>query len=156
MSALVPKAGAAKPPPKVRARLFVVEQVYHQPAGQSPTSVESRFGRWLGSDEQPHLRPMTVGPNWQPLDTGWVGEKVGHIVIANEEGKSRLRQPTEAERQETEAKVVEIGVESDHLVDTFALVRPGETCRFEPAAAGMLRLRCRVGAACCSVAVLPA
>lgn len=133
------------------ARITVVETVYHQPPDAQPATVAaSRFGRALahGADRRPDSYLMAVGADWTPLDCGRVPD-CGLLVLVNEEGRFVAVQPTPAERAAAEAKVAEVGVGGV----PFALLRPGESCRFEPAAA--VELRCRAGSARVSVHLVP-
>src|SRR6185312_8298003 len=92
--------------PTNRARLGLVCTVYHQQPGNEPISAESRFSRWLESEEQPYLRKLVIGEEWTLLDCGWL-EDVGMLLLRNEEGKFQV-QPTEAERAEVMSRVVEV------------------------------------------------
>jgi hypothetical protein len=93
-------------PPKT-ARIVVIEQVYHQEHGQQPTLIDHSFVRMLDSDEQPYVRKITVGEQWERLDTGWVA-KVGMIVFTNDEGKNFHVNPTDAQKADVADRVVEV------------------------------------------------
>jgi len=66
-----------------RGRLVVVEQVHHSLSVEQPTTIESRYVRPLSSDEQAYgPRTLDVGPEWQPVDVGWV-KMVGMLCLQN-------------------------------------------------------------------------
>lgn len=138
-----------------KARIGVVSLLYHQQPGVDPISIDSRFSRWLESTEQPYLRKITIKEEWTPLDLGWIGDKVGMLLIKNEEGHFQI-QPTEEQRQEVMARIVELAVESAAgIIVLWGLVRPLESIQFEPSNAQYLRLRCRKGQAKITLAVMP-
>lgn len=144
--------------PVEKSHITVVEHVYFQPFGSSPTGISPRYMRWLESDEQPYGRRLKVSEEWQPLDKGWM-EEAALLVLEN-----LLPQyatiPEPEQRREDESRVVEIGAvqTSDSLspaVAPFAEVRPGESCRFCPVALVNLRVRCVNGQATCNLHLYP-
>lgn len=151
----------AQPEPKeVPDRLTVVETVYHQPWGEEPVAVESRFSRDLQTRNQLFERRCRVGEDWQPLECGWLGE-AGMLVIENREGRFLQRVPTDEEREAAAAKVLEVGWEPDgatmHDPPATAqwIIPPGESIRGQPATLKSLRLRCRSGECRFTVYLLP-
>lgn len=171
----VSPAPAQGQPPQIRrmdkCRIAVVEYVYHQQPDVQPTVTESRFSRWLESQEQPYLRRLTLDQTWRELDFGWLKQS-GMLVLKNEEGRFHV-QPTKDEREDMAARIIEValflpGEKNDGsrtMHDTplrkaigpliFAIVRPGESLRFEPHDVGCLRIRTMHGSARCSIMVLP-
>jgi hypothetical protein len=162
-------AGRAYPASK--SRIGVVESVYCQQPGDNPISAESRFSRWLNTDEQPYSRKIKVTEEWQPLDWGWL-KKASMLVVVNEEGRFLQVQPTPQERCDAISKVVEIGIavclDGGTLNIPFAEILPRESSRFSPCKsieAGLvlccrhgeasLVLRCRHGEARCSIMLFP-
>lgn len=155
------EANTFAPPPEMpesfpqmprQARLVVVETVYHQPADAEPTAAESRFGRWLTTDEQPYVRRGRIGEEWQPLvaaEACWLDQS-SMVVITNQEGGFHL-QPTEQQQAEMDARVLEVGREGSVLL----VVPPGESARFQPWDLTALRVRCRSGEAKYTVAIFP-
>lgn len=142
-------------PPPAQAWLFVTEVVYFQSGGGMPEGVESRFMRQLASDERPYPPRPKVGAQWCPLECGWLADGgVGLVVLANEVTRFRVI-PTPEEKAQAEARIIEVGVAAGEAVVAFALVRPGESARFEPADVKALRLRCRAGEAKVSVTLIP-
>lgn len=151
--------------PLEHAYLTVVETVYHQPAGGQPISVNGNWGRQLTTDSQPYLRRLKVGPDWQTLDLGWLGEDgegVGLLVLVNTEGQFLAVNPTAVEKAATGARVVELAVEAAPNPNTFetqivpfAELSPGESLRYKPLDPRILKIRCRVGEAKVSLSLFP-
>lgn len=67
-----------------KARLTVVESVYHQINGEQPTIVDPGYTVPIKSDEQPYIRRLTITDSWQPLDCGWIN-KASLLVLQNTE-----------------------------------------------------------------------
>lgn len=149
-------AEAAARPAAAAGHLSVVEQLYHE-APDHPTPHGHQFSRRLETDEQAYSRTLKVGPDWRPLDCGWV-RKVGMLLLVNAEGRFRTVQPTEGERAEAAGRVVEVAFLSALGGDLqpALLLRPGESQRYEPADAGAIRLRCRGGMARVLLTLIPA
>lgn len=140
---------------KIPGRVTVVETVHHQLPDAEPATVETRFQRWLESDEQLYRRTLRVGAEWTPIDTGWV-ESPAVLLLRNDREMFAV-QPTEEEKTMAAGKVLEIGVRldgADAVVPLFA-VHPGHSFRAEPLAVKSLRVRCRVGSTKCTVAAVP-
>lgn len=138
------------------AHMTVVEYVTHQPHDHEATAVGSTpFLRMLRSDEQPYVRHATVGEAWQRLDRGWL-ESAGMLLVENKEGQFTQVQPREEERKAALMRVVEVGLAGANPQPTrFAVVRPAESCRFEPADVTGLWLRCRFGTARVIISLIP-
>ena len=132
-----------------RDTLTVVETVYHQPAGEEPTAVSVQFVRPLETQEQPYVRKIKVGEQWQPLDLGWV-EQPGMILLVNDEGKFTQVNPTDEERAEAESKVIAVGNDSGSW-----LVYPGSCFRGEAAPFSDVAVRCKSGVARATIHVYP-
>lgn len=66
-----------------KPRLGVVDTVYYQAPNEQPISADSRFGRWLSSDEQPYgPRVVKIEPGRHKLDHGWL-ESASMMLIEN-------------------------------------------------------------------------
>jgi hypothetical protein len=155
----VDDAAPAPPPPPVAvgARWGVIEQVYHYTAdGGQPLVVTSRYNRRV-PDVQPYQRRVDVGPEWQPLDCGWVTTP-GMLVLANE-GPRWTAVPTEQQAAASKISILELGMEysTDGPVSllVFARVRSGESCRWEPNPGVRLLVRCAAGPARATLTALP-
>lgn len=166
-----------KASPATVGQLIAVGSVTHISPDGRPYTHEMTCGRLLSGSEQPYLRvPWKVGPKWQPLDAGWLVEDgqppVSHVVLSNNEGRNLQTIPDDKTRAAIAARVVEIGLAlpsaSGDMWDDdsgdqsgaseavpFAIVRPGDSCRFEPADVAKIMVRCRAGAATCQLSVFP-
>lgn len=135
-------------------RLTVAGQVYHQVLDQNPQSVPIALTRNVKSDEQVYSRNIRVGDTWKPIDRGWFTladpekgveeNKIGLIVIGNDEGRGFHVQPTEEERKLALSRVVLVGYFIEG-VGTFPVlkIRPGECWPIDPFDFSALRLRCQ-------------
>lgn len=145
------------PKAKLKSRVVVVEQVYHQQPGGQPTVVESKYTRRLDSDEQPFgPRRIRVTEEWTKLDTGWVVEG-GMLCLSNEEGKIMTVQPSPSERRDIDSRIVEVCLVDPETgnVGGVWLVPPGESLRAATASFNGLRIRCRKGSARIVFTVIP-
>lgn len=162
-AAAQPAIGVQLPPNfdgRARSRLAVVASVYHQQAGgEQPTQVTTRFWRELSCDEQPYVRQLRLGQEWQHLDPGWVTQPGGYLVLSNEEGHFRSVNPTDAERDDAMSRVVEVATcDQKHPASDLVpdwLVRPKESMQGTPASLGRLWARCRRGTARVTLTILP-
>jgi hypothetical protein len=134
--------------------VVTIETVYHQIAGEQPMSVEVRSRRTLNTDEQPYQRKLTVGPEWQKLDTGWIVNP-SVLVVSNEEGTRIFTNPTEDQRTELAAKEVRVGIKMGGSVVAISRIPPGESVRNIPVEAGNLWIRCCHGSARVIVTAFP-
>ena len=138
-----------QPRPASTTRLTVIETVYYQLSNSQPMSVPVRFTRQIKTDEQPWVRKIQVGENWQPIDKGWI-KNCSMLMLVNEEGSGLQKVPTEEERRDISARVVLIGN------DSFCVrVRPGESCRIEPDDFLDANLICMQGKARCTLYIFP-
>jgi hypothetical protein len=132
------------------SRLVVSEKAYFQPYAEPAVDLSSEpFSRWLSTDEQPFQRKQKANEEWRPLELGWV-ETAGMVLLENERTRFQV-QPSEAQATEAKEKIVE--VKQGEAV--FAIIRPGESCRFEPTDPKNLSLRCRSGECRVNVTILP-
>lgn len=144
-----------------KCRLSVVEYVYHQQLGQSPKAIEHRWCRNLESDEQQYVRVFQATEEWKNLDTGFLEDNVGHLILVNEEGQSPSVQLSPEEKQEVAARKVELGLrltmpESlEQWVVPFATVVPGESCRLTPSNIGNYCIRALAGNPRCTLTLIP-
>ena len=142
------------PIPAMRARLVVVESVYHQmPDGQPTTAQAPPHVCELETDEQPYARKYKATEEWRPLDCGWL-DRASMLHVVNEEGRF-LVQPTDAEREEVNRKVIELAVSVQGSLTPFAEIPPHETARFRPVDPKALRVRCRHGATKFTLTLFP-
>lgn len=142
---------------KPLAFLTVVTTVYHQPVDAQPVTVGTcSASRQLETDEYPYKRPnFRVGDKWQLLDLGWLKDKgISLIHLVNE--LPQLQQvPTRAEKDLIHSRVVELGIDVGDRIQEFAAVRPGFPAQFEPLFIDSIWIRCRNGAATCTLTLVP-
>lgn len=60
----------------------IVEKVYWQEPEDDPICVETTYSTELPKEEEPYQRSYTVQDKC-PLDTGWLEDKAGWVVIKN-------------------------------------------------------------------------
>lgn len=138
------------------SRITVVETVAHQPGEGQPTSSESRFTRPLRSNEEVWRKTLKVSEEWVKVEWGWV-EKVGMLVIHNEEGKNRQVYPTDDEAKTQASRIIEIATQRQEyqIIQAFAQVFPGESSRFHPVKDIDYYVRCKSGQVRCLLIVFP-
>ena len=101
--------------------LTVVETIYYQPCQPpgDPVAFELAWTRQLATGEQVYRRQAVVGPEWQPLDCGWLaGKPVSLLLLQNEEGHYPVN-PHPEERARVEGLVIEIGWWDESLRHSF-------------------------------------
>lgn len=129
-----------------KARIVVVENVYHQSPGRDPVGVDTSSSRFCDSDEQPFLRHTRIGDDWTPLETGWVADPY-LVCIRNDAIVYRVN-PTAQELTEADNRVIEVAVMwKDGPPDyfPFTLIRPGDSIRVYPTEDARYFLRSRFG-----------
>jgi hypothetical protein len=134
-------------------RLTVTQSVNHEHRGEPPKSVVVGYSRTLEYKEEPYQRRFSVPGTWTPIDLGWMpSDKVGCVVLENLEGRSHLVNPTDEERKEIEAKVLEVSYHQDSKA--CDLIRPGASDIKWPSDASKLYVRCQSGTASCRISVI--
>lgn len=140
---------------KPESRLSVTEVVYHFVPGQTPASLPSRVNRRLLSDEQPWVRRLQVGDQWQRLEAGWV-ERCSFLRVANEEGAELSKPQRAAAAEHLAARTVELGRgPTADAVEVEDEIPAGESVRRLPPSLKCLWLRCRTGRAAVTVVAVP-
>lgn len=146
------------------ARLTVNDVLCLQPAGRGieaqPSGVESRFERWLRSDQQLYERKAKVGPDWKPLPLpgpDWIDPAdCGMLVLQNLERADGSVIPTPEQAAEVAGRVILVGLkEGDRPPQVFARVNPGESMRLHPVNVFEYVLSCPAGAARYSLTLVP-
>lgn len=135
-------------------RVVVSENVYHQTFGEEATRIESRFSRFLKSEEQLYQRHVTVGENWERLDHGWV-QTASMLVVKNNTGNTLQVHASKEMEEHLDSCVVEIGAGLDSAVVPVIAVPRGESARFTPVDTNNLFVRCRNGKAKVVLSVVP-
>ena len=126
-----------------RDRITVNETFYHQPFGEDAICVDSQFTHYVEGTEQPYIRRTTVTEEWKPLDTGWLEDNVGFILLQNHPPKFLHREPSEEERQLAFEKVLQIMLGSED--ENVLLVPPGQNFRGFPKHVSRVQVRCQRG-----------
>lgn len=147
---------------RIKDRVTVKETVYHQQHGRNPQVIESKFCHDLETTEQLYERHLQVTEEWQPLDCGWLKDKVGMLIIQNDEGQFLSVNPSEEERLAAAKKTVEIKYDRyrpKHIAvnDFYScwLIPPGESMRARPSHASGLSIRCQSGVAEITLYLIP-
>ena len=139
----------------LKNRCVVVDTTYHQNGRNQPTAVESTFSLDLATDEHPYQVPMTVAEEWQAVDLGWL-DRCSMLVLKNLEGVFTQIIPTEEERRDALAKVVDVSFDPPRFgVDKtiHAYVPATASTRMWPS--GPVHLRCQSGEARIVVFAMP-
>lgn len=141
------------------AHLTVVETIYHVLDGGQPTVTEHRRSYQLLSQDSPlGPRRLTVGPEWQKLEQGWLS-RLSVLHIENLEGTHFRVNPTPAELAQIEQLVVEVGFLASELTPDQVMpcweIKPGRAFRGSPSPGKDIYLRCRNGSALCSLTLFP-
>jgi hypothetical protein len=145
--------------------VVVTGQVCHRRHADQPTSTVFQFSRDLETEEQPYTRLCHKGKSkakeeWQPIDTGWLEDKVSLLVISNDEGGHTDVNLTPEALEEIKARVIEIGIElnteSSLLVIPFQYILPKESLPISPIDITSYRIRCRKGSAKYTITAYPA
>lgn len=136
-------------------RITVIEQIYHQPDGKSPTLNETRFDNLLETKGQPYKRiEIEAGPEWTPLiPKGCWLDKVGMIFVENEEGRHFTVNPSQEELKAINRRVLLI---TDHNELSGWEVPPREGFRGRHSKPESLMVRCREGVAKYTITAYPA
>lgn len=137
---------------KGQSSITVVENVYFRERRGNPVSIPTRHHRRLNTEEQHFERWFWAKEEWQPLPVGWLTGKVGHLVLRNVPEHFE-RNPTPAEREAADAKVVEVSYDKDS--ERAWLIPPGSSMRAQPSIASKLWVRCQSGEAECELYLIP-
>lgn len=146
-------------PPKVpdvepwKARMTVVETVYHQLWSDDPTEISCRFSVELEMAEEPYQRKKRVGVVWETLDTGWIKGRVGTVVIINGSRKMTQGLPSEEEKEAIAKQVILLRFSKDS--DGDVRIPPKESFRFRPHTSELPEIRCEVGEARYKIFIVP-
>lgn len=94
------------PPVQPGATLTVIETVYYQVDGEDAVCHETKYCQRIKSGEQPYVRHLKLGKQWQPLDHGWL-QHCSLLVIENK-ALNRTTTLTDEEKQEDQQRLVEL------------------------------------------------
>lgn len=139
----------------MKARLTIVEQVYHQDSDGNATPAGQPYSRLLVSDEQPFVRRLEVGPEWVQLPTGWLTQ-ASVLLLTNDGPQKRAVNPTPEEREKDEDCVLWLGLRiRDMPPEPFSPLRLSESLRLPPYILSKLFLRCPTGITKVTITLLP-
>lgn len=149
--------------PEQRCHLTVIDTIIHQLPDESAIPVDSRYTRWLTTDEQHSSRQKKIGEEWEPLDIGSWLHSCGMLMIKNREGGRKLVNPSIEQQEKERARIVEVAViyvEPQEYVSfdnpvVFAKILPGESLRIHPTNISDLRIRCQSGQCRVSIDAFP-
>lgn len=148
----------------LKDRITAVMQIYHQRLNQAAYMVgndQLYFSRQCETEEQPYLRSLIKATEeWSEIDTGWIPkDKVGLLVIFNEEGKHLQANPTEKQAKEIASKVLEVSwavwCPPVYQYTPPFLIRPREVMPFSPSTIEGMFIRSRSGIARYTICALP-
>ncbi len=151
-------------------RLVVVERLAFRQGNQQPVGWNWEETAPVSSQDKPYSRQLKVGPQWVPLDYGWLVREDGTVsplclvTLKNDEGKFEAVLPTQDERDRVASLVVELAVMPPSLSDNkprtmhspkllqvvpvvFSDIPPGRSCRISNPPEGTLVVRCVTGLA---------
>lgn len=139
-------------------RLTVVDSVHYQDhSGENPLVGETtRFEAEIVDDSLPFSGVGSVGEEWAPLPHGRL-TSCSMLCIQNKEGKFIQQVPSVDERADAEAKVIELGIRIDGIVETVpvGIIHPSRSIRYCPTDLKSLMIRCRHARAKFAIQVYP-
>jgi len=113
----------------------VVGRTYFQNHDQQPVTSEDSYHYYLDSQEEPYSYRAKLGPEWVPLEFGWLKD-VSFVRVQNDEGRYGQSTPLE----ELERRIIQVQF-SDGQESSTWLVRHGRAFQGEPMNAGAIRIR---------------
>jgi hypothetical protein len=125
----------------MQTRLVATGHVVHQRPGFPGKLFGKAFTRVLQSDQQPYERELTVVPEWQPLDVGWITDC--SMLMLENRGKELVEVCVRAR------KTMLTPLEPDLLLP------PDEYIRVTPADASRWHLRSTAGPVPCVLMLTP-
>ena len=132
--------------PNTLNRIVIAGNIYHQNAGENPTSIELACTRSLSDEgnEQPWNRTpgKGVGEDWEQLNLGWIEGNPSLLLLRNLDD-------TAYGSEDWEGKHIEIRYSGE----TPFVVPPGMPTVLYPQKP--LEIRCRVGEARYTIIALP-
>lgn len=140
--------------------LTVVETIHHQRANKSPVTLTTSYDIPLDTGEQAYSRELTVGPEWQVLDTGWL--KLWSLVVVKNHLPRIARTtpgapPPIPQSRVSDPRTIQLGLrgkKGEFPTEVLLLIPPGQDTRLYPVSAGRWMLRCPTDTEC-TVTVFP-
>jgi len=92
-----------------RNLLTVVHTVHHQLEGEQPRTVQDSYTTELTTPQETYSRSQLATTDWVSLDFGWLEpHEVGMIVIQNLEGRRHQVNPSNAELEHINSRIIEL------------------------------------------------
>lgn len=132
-------------------RITIVDSVYFEAAGQEPISWHQNSSRPVVDAEQAYQRRMKIGPDWIPLDLGWI-KSPGLIAVRHERPSYPHTLPSKEQRETDMGRTVLIRSSPQ---EAGWVVPVGEMFRGNPVDASQLQIRCDSGETFVTVVALP-
>lgn len=117
-------------------RVTVVETVTYTTADIPPITVDTRFSANVPDSVDPILKTPTI-TGWQKLNMYWI-KNVRQLVVKNLTGEEVETRLTKQELKDQEIfsslqlLILPTSLEPSSDTNAQLIVRPGESCRFEP------------------------
>lgn len=144
------------PKPIDRDRITANLSFYHQHPGEQPTGFNQHFDYLLQTEEQPWQRRLEISESeLVQLDTGWLGNNVGYLIIQNREGTNLQVTPTEEEKNNISRRIIGISAMVDGKRAPACIVRPGQFFCGEINNCHAIYLECFHGTATTYVHIFP-
>jgi len=127
--------------------ITVIEKVHFRPYSGDVISEDNRFNRILSGTEQPYIRNNHVKSKatevWQKIDFGWL-DTISMFVVANDEGLFFEGKPSEEEKEDSNKRIIEVGLSSETIPPEYPLIiPPTEALRFCFDCDATVWIRCR-------------
>jgi hypothetical protein len=91
----------------IKDRIVVVHSVVHQAQGQDGDPYQLGYQRYLETKDAALKKPITLGQDWEVINTYWL-EECSMLIIQNNEGQGLHRRPTEAEQKDIALRVIQV------------------------------------------------
>tara|TARA_R110002020_G_scaffold376130_3_gene587315 strand:+ start:33733 stop:34227 length:495 start_codon:yes stop_codon:yes gene_type:complete len=143
-------------PADPKSHLTIIEQVYFQMPYEEPEGVETRFTKFVESEEEPYnKRKLVKDTKWETCPSEVSGSAT---VVIRHLGKRFQTNPTEEQKTEADNSILRVVLSpSPLLVDTMPsiLVRPESSCRFEVEDTSFIYMKCLQGKARTRIYIFP-
>lgn len=132
-------------------RVTMTLNMHHEHRGEEPFGLSIISQQLLEFMEEPYRRRITVTEEWQAVEAPFPSDRIGFIVVENNEGKDPLVHPSPEEKAKIAARIVEASYTK--VSSEADLILPGWGIPKRPNG-GTLYIRCQKGTANCRVYIL--
>lgn len=152
---------AGIPTPPRRTRVTMLSKLYYERYGeQADYPDHTPHIEYLETEEEAYKRTLSVGGQWMPIDFGWTKEThCSFINIKNVYRTKRDVEPTDAEKEDDNSRILEIGKAIPQLpdyIEPVAILYTGQEVTFSPLGSlDRFVIRCRAGSGRYSVFCIP-